>query len=150
MPEQKSPWKTFAEVAGALAGLIAAIAGLLQIPQIRELVSGSPRPPVVEVLPGPPPPPPIIYEFNVDRPGMEIATLRVGKSDHRACDEACLKRPDCTSYVYVKPDVFGPDALCNLKNGLPFPVPDKPCCVSGIVRDRVPKPLQTPAPRRPR
>ncbi len=114
-------------------------------------VEVAPRPPgLPPPTKGPPVTPPpkqepqltMIYEPNVDRPDAtwDIGVLRVGTRDHRACDELCLRRPDCKSYVYMKPGVREPDAVCVLKSELPIAVLNQPCCITGVVKERALKP----------
>ncbi len=80
----------------------------------------------------------IIHEQNVNRPDAtwDLEVLNVGTQDYHACDAPCLSRPDCKSYVYIKPGVRGPAANCVLKSELPIASLYQSCCVSGVVKER--------------
>ncbi len=97
----------------------------------------------VEVLPGP-----IAYEFDVDRPDQtwNVEVLNVGTLNHHACDEPCLRRPDCKGYVYIKPGFGAPHGRCILKSELPKPQFNRPCCASGLVTKYLPTPVPPPPP----
>jgi hypothetical protein len=79
-------------------------------------------------------PPPMAatgLEFNVDRPGADIANFDLSQARPELCRDACLRDGRCVAFTYVNPGVQGPNARCWLKNPAPAARPSN-CCVSGV------------------
>lgn len=70
-------------------------------------------------------------ELNTDRPGSDIATLRLELAKPQLCSDACNSNSNCAAWVYVKPGILGPHAVCRLKDKAPDPIRSS-CCISGI------------------
>lgn len=78
-------------------------------------------------------------ENNVDRPGSDYSTIKIGKVETflslgpEFCQERCLAdNTRCRAWTYVRPGVRDKRALCILREAAPAPVSDS-CCVSGVV-----------------
>lgn len=75
-------------------------------------------------------------EENTDRPGLgkigETHFELKSTDDHTVCAIACLNNNSCEAYTYVKAGYQGNKPQCWLKKGVPDPVSNKPCCVSGV------------------
>jgi PAN domain len=81
----------------------------------------------------PPSPPigPVSVEPNINRPGLDYASVPLSQADIRLCSSMCERDPRCAAYTYVHPGYQGPNAMCWLKSQVPQPV-SHPCCISGV------------------
>ncbi len=77
------------------------------------------------------------WEINTDRPGMDYRNFWIDGeafTGTQKCENACKSDSKCKSFTYVKPGVQGSQGRCYLKEGIPSPITNKDCCVSGVVR----------------
>lgn len=70
------------------------------------------------------------FEVGRNRLGADLYR-RPGVGDAAACAAQCRSDGDCQSWVWVKPGVQGPAAVCYLKGAVP-PAQDDPCCTTGL------------------
>lgn len=82
-----------------------------------------------------------VMEINTDRPGMNYKNFDLIRNHPVACENACMKDPNCQAWTYVKPGIQGSSARCWLKKGIPPPVKN-PCCISGFKKPEFNPPLK--------
>lgn len=70
------------------------------------------------------------FEVGRNRLGADLYR-RPGVGEPAACAAQCRSDSDCQSWVWVKPGVQGPTAVCYLKGAVP-PSQDDPCCTTGL------------------
>ncbi len=69
-------------------------------------------------------------EVDTDRKGQDYKVLELPQAIPKICNDACAADPNCKAWTYLKPNIYGPNAYCYLKSGVPPPTPNT-CCVSG-------------------
>ena len=75
----------------------------------------------------------IELEENTDRPGSDYHTSILPEPDPNLCLNACLGDHKCKAFTYVKPGIHHDEnALCYLKEIIPQPSYNNPCCISGV------------------
>jgi hypothetical protein len=71
-----------------------------------------------------------IIELNTDRPGSDISTMALAKSNPALCHDACKSNDECVAWTYIKPGIINAKAHCRLKSEMPEPRRSS-CCISG-------------------
>ncbi|MEM9061485.1 MAG: PAN domain-containing protein [Pseudomonadota bacterium] len=78
------------------------------------------------------------YEENIDRPGGDYTSLRLGSAEATACQKLCSEDQRCLAWTYVAPGYQEADAVCWLKNTVPQGTRKDICCTSGVAYYRRP------------
>jgi hypothetical protein len=71
-------------------------------------------------------------ELNVDREQSDRMTFYLEGDEPRVCQAYCYGYPWCRAWTFYHPNIAGPKARCWLKDTVPAPTLNKPCCVAGV------------------
>ena len=71
-------------------------------------------------------------EKDVNRLGSDFRDFDLDQDDPELCKTACDEDAKCKAWTYVHPGWQGQKARCWLKDPVPLPRKDEPCCVSGV------------------
>ena len=78
-------------------------------------------------------------EWNIDRPGSDIANFNLSSADPKVCKKRCDKNSKCKAWTYVRPyTTQGQYPRCWLKSAIPRGKKNS-CCVSGLKKVIPPK-----------
>jgi hypothetical protein len=71
-------------------------------------------------------------EKDVNRLGSDFRDFDLDQADPDLCRAACDEDVKCKAWTYVHPGWQGEKARCWLKDPVPLPRNEEPCCVSGV------------------